>query len=517
MFTMAIPGSEAQFYRRLLFIGISTLLVLFRPGIQAQTWVNKLSTADVAWNSVTYGNGKYVAVARQTNQIMYSTDGNIWNATTHPCLTNVDWNDVTFGNGIFVAVSSNPPPGPNSAVMYSSDGITWNCSSMANRAAFNSVTYGNGLFVATSTGGYNGAFPYDGGVMTSPDGITWTSRNAALPGSWRGLTFANNLFVAVSNTLSGTQVMTSPDGITWTSRSTPVFNQWYSVTYGNGLYVAVSIDGTGNRVMTSPDGINWTIRSSAADNQWYDVTFGAGLFVAVSQSGTGNRAMSSTDGINWTTESTPNNNWRAVAFGNNQFVGVGNSGTGDRAMLRTGSLPLTLVSFRAAEKDEKIFLTWVTSWEENTSHFDVERSTNGMSFTKVATVQASGNSVRTLSYEFRDNTPPQGTLYYRLRQVDTDGKFSYSLTVRTRISGHLEAVSIGPNPTSGESTLLLPASWMGSYNCRIISASGTEVYRKNGLRAGSHKIDLSRWSPGMYRVTLWENGESVYQQWIMRR
>ena len=483
---------------------------------QGQAWINKNTTADVNWNSVVYGNGKFVAVARQSNQIMYSTDGNTWSPATHPCSSIVDWNDVTFGNGIFVAVCSNSPSGENNPVMYSSDGISWSCSTLPNRAHYSAVTYGNGLFVAVATAGYNGSPPYDGGVVTSPDGITWTKQNAAAPNSWRGLTFANNIFVAVATTGTGDRVMTSPDGINWTVRTSAADNDWYSVAYGNSLFVAVSITGSGNRVMTSPNGINWTIGSSAANNSWYDVTYGNGMFVAVSNSGSGNRVMSSTNGTSWNLETTPDNTWRGVAFGNNEFVAVGNSGTGNRAMIRTILLPLTLAALRAFERDGQSFLVWETTWEQNLSHFDVERSDNGKTFSKVGTVKATGNSDRLRSYEFRDNTSPQGVLHYRLRQVDDDGKFSYSKTVLVHIGGR-QSFSIGPNPTGGETRLMIPASLTGSYECRIISASGAVVYRKEGLRAGSHTLDLSRWAPGLYRVTLWENGQSIDQQWVTRR
>ncbi len=192
------------------------------------------------------------------------------------------WNSVTYGNGLFVAVSYT---GSGNRVMTSPDGITWTSRSSAADYFWSSVTYGNGLFVAVSTTGTGNR------VMTSPDGITWTSRSSVADNSWYSVTYGNGLFVAVSSTGTGNRVMTSPDGITWTSRSSAADNPWRAVTYGNGLFVAVSTTGSGNRVMTSPDGITWTSRSSAADNSWNSVTYGNGLFAAVSISGAGNRVM----------------------------------------------------------------------------------------------------------------------------------------------------------------------------------------------------------------------------------
>ena len=285
-------------------------------------WTIRNTAADFDWQSVAFGNGLYVAVARNTQNLMTSPDGITWTQRAHNCGA-LNWSDIIYANGIFVAVASGST---TNNVMTSTDGITWTPRT-TNSDNYNSVTYGNGLFVATATSGLGNR------VMTSPDGITWTARNAATTNAWRGVTFANGLFVAVATSGTGNRVMTSPDGINWTSRSSAANNSWYSVTYGNGLFVAVAIDGTGNRVMTSPDGITWTSRSSATDNQWYDVAFGNGRFVAVAQSGTGNRAMSSTDGINWISETTAaDNNWRGILCANGMFVSVANTGTGNRAM-----------------------------------------------------------------------------------------------------------------------------------------------------------------------------------------
>jgi hypothetical protein len=180
------------------------------------------------------------------------------------------------------------------------------------------------------------------------------------------------------------------------------------------------------------------------------------------------------------------------------------------------ALPLSLLDFTGEAVNSSVRLRWKTAWEQGTSHFEVERSMDASRFTRIGTVKAAGNSDKLRSYEFMDEAPPQGIVYYRLRMVDADGKFSYSSIVRVRIDGR-SSVTIGPNPTGGLATMVLPASWTGTYECRILSASGAVVYRQTGLRAGSHTLDLSRFANGLYRVTLWENGESVDQQWILRR
>src|SRR3989344_5070827 len=244
--------------------------------------------------------------------------------TTRASAADYQWQSVTYGNGLFVAVSLT---GTGNRVMTSPDGVNWTTASTPIDNGWRSVTYGNGLFVAVASTGTGNR------VMTSPDGVNWTLQSTPEDNSWHSVTYGNGLFVAVSYAGSSNRVMTSPDGVNWTARASSVNNSWQSVTYGNGLFVAVSVDGTGDGIMTSPDGINWTSQTSPADNAWRDVTYRNGLFVAVAVSGSGNGVMTSPDGINWTARaSSVDNSWRSVTYGNGLFVAVSFTGAGDGVM-----------------------------------------------------------------------------------------------------------------------------------------------------------------------------------------
>ncbi len=190
----------------------------------------------------------------------------------------------------------------NNTMLSSSDGITWNSSTISNTQTWNSIVWAPSLslFVAISSEGTGNR------VMTSSNGITWTSRTSAADNTWNSICWSPelSLFVAVSADGSNNRVMTSSDGINWTSRTSAANNIWASVCWSASLtlFVAVSTSGTGNRVMTSPDGINWTSRNTPIDNQWVSVSWSSllSLFVAVASSGTDTRFMTSSDGINWT-------------------------------------------------------------------------------------------------------------------------------------------------------------------------------------------------------------------------
>ena len=105
------------------------------------------------WSSVTYGNGRFVAVGNGSNTAAYSTDGITWTAATLP--SSGSWSSVTYGNGRFVAVGN----GSNTAA-YSTDGITWTAVTMPSSGHWISATYGNGRFVAVASNTDKAAYVY---------------------------------------------------------------------------------------------------------------------------------------------------------------------------------------------------------------------------------------------------------------------------------------------------------------------------------------------------------------------
>jgi hypothetical protein len=217
--------------------------------------------------------------------------------------------------------------------------------------------------------------------------------------------YANGLFVAVARTGVGDRVMTSPDGITWTLGSTPADNNWVSLAYGSGLFVAVAATGAGDRVMTSPDGLTWTIRSSASDNNWNGVTYGAGQFVAVGATGASNQVMTS----------------------------------------GTFTLPLHWLSVSAQlNSSGQARIMWQVE-EQNVVDYKVEKSTDGLKFNSIGSVAVQGDGQH--SYTFTESRELEQKAYYRIKQIDLDGRYTYSSILTLHRNGGGE-VSIYPNPTT---------------------------------------------------------------------
>ncbi|MFN4915460.1 MAG: T9SS type A sorting domain-containing protein [Sphingomonadales bacterium] len=506
----------------------NTLLVFYcfyfmNAGAQTN-WTSR-STAgfNYRWQSVTHDGAKFLAVGRPTagfsTLVMTSTDGFTWSSSTTN-LPTVNMNDVIFANGNFIAACSfvqGSGADQGIRIATSANGTSWTVRSTPN-TDWQSLAFGNNRVVAV---GSVENWPSTVKAMTSDDGgLTWTGRpSLPLSNIWTGVAFGAGKFVAVSTEGNGSpNIVYSNDGITWTGANVPSGNPtFWSVAFGNNRFVAVSQSGV---AATSTDGINWTAANTPGGNKWRDVIYGAGKYVAVSDSGSVNRAMVSEDGINWFAENSASNNmWTGLAFENNMFVAVSSTGSGNRVMTRDGSiapLPVSLLSFSGRAADKEVHLNWVTASEQNSSHFEVERSANGKDYTAIGHVKAGGNSFSILNYQFKDVNSINGSSYYRLKQVDVDGKFTYSHKVFITMRGGSEAI-IGPNPSEAAVTLHLPGDWTGVYEYKIHDMKGQLLECSGGLHAGSNHISLNKLVNGKYLLTLWENGELRQQKWLLKQ
>jgi hypothetical protein len=116
-------------------------------------------------------------------------------------------------------------------------------------------------------------------------------------------------------------------------------------------------------------------------------------------------------------------------------------------------LPVTLLQFTAMAVDEKVRLQWVTTNEVNNHHFVIERSSDGIRFSPIGRDEARGNGGGQTTYTNWDNQPLSGMNYYRLKQVDIDGRFTYSPVIAIRFDRQAHLVQVFPNPATVAFTL----------------------------------------------------------------
>ncbi len=117
-------------------------------------------------------------------------------------------------------------------------------------------------------------------------------------------------------------------------------------------------------------------------------------------------------------------------------------------------MPVELTEFYAAPESNMVVLNWSTATEKNSNLFEIEKSTDGLSFEKIGTEDSkatNGNSNAQLNYSYKDNSPSDGMSYYRLKQIDFNGAFEYHpiISVDFEVKNNVKFV-VFPNPNMGE-------------------------------------------------------------------
>jgi hypothetical protein len=176
----------------------------------------------------------------------------------------------------------------------------------------------------------------------------------------------------------------------------------------------------------------------------------------------------------------------------------------------TCALPLQFLSFSGLYANDASMLLWQTAQEINSSYFDVEMSRNGVDFAAFGRVKANGAGDG--SYRYLHQSPPPGMVYYRLRQVDKDGRFSYTGIITLRIdAARQKGLYLLPNPARDMINLVYPASDRVS-TAMIVNSTGILVKSKTlPLRSSACIINIHELPAGIYYVYI-RDGKTVEKQ-----
>ncbi|MES2560606.1 MAG: T9SS type A sorting domain-containing protein [Bacteroidota bacterium] len=189
-------------------------------------------------------------------------------------------------------------------------------------------------------------------------------------------------------------------------------------------------------------------------------------------------------------------------------------------------LPVTLVSFAARKQQMNVELNWATAGEYNASHYEIERSTDGVSFAQVSMVKANGTTGKLIRYQYTDAEilmKQDPTLYYRLKMVDNDGQFEYSKTVlisNTDENMNQSEMVVYPNPFTNEVTVSFESSNASDLKLEVADITGKIIatYHKPGME-GNNLITLSELSglkAGLYFISI-SNGEHTQSSKLMKQ
>jgi hypothetical protein len=219
-----------------------------------------------------------------------------------------------------------------------------------------------------------------------------------------------------------------------------------------------------------------------SSGQWYQPTDGS-FTNAVSQGSAG--IFASANYLEWNGLTTFS-----------EFGGAGGSNQ---------PLPVELLSFSAECANESITLKWQTASEFNSSHFEVEKSTDGLNWNTIGQLPASGNSNELLSYSFQDVAKSINTIYYRLNQVDNDGlqKYYGPISPMCETSYPFIGRTI-PNPSENEFWLHISTSEQQTMRYTLQDINGTKIMENTAdLLPGSNMFPIRETIPsGMYFILL---------------
>ena len=260
------------------------------------------------------------------------------------------------------------------------------------------------------------------------------------------------------------------------------------VTHSDGS----SVDYTAEIMNSSPRTLSYTLPGSI------DRISGV-RYLSVSRSGAANLSSSSVtmyydadDGV-----SDPSNLRLVQDNGSSSWIDIGGTGSGSGSGSITSAslaainnvftfgnanggsnpLPVSWLYFNVWQKYNDVKLEWATAVERNADYFEVQRSTAGTEFVSIGRVQAAGNSNTLKKYSYADGNKIQGTVYYRIKQVDTDGSFTLSAIKSVNTSS--EQTMIFPNPPAPEGyTLSLSDKFIGELTVRTLDVTGRILSEK---------------------------------------
>jgi hypothetical protein len=175
-----------------------------------------------------------------------------------------------------------------------------------------------------------------------------------------------------------------------------------------------------------------------------------------------------------------------------------------------GSLPVFLHKFSVTQTGSEHLVKWTTEQEIEIDYYELERSTDGVRF-QVINRQVANNTTGTNHYSYADNSFLPGVNYYRLKILERDGTFKYSIIVRTEAEQQVETFRVVPNPVTNDFSLLYSSPGDGVVTIRISDITGRLVFTtKEGVNRGNNVIymqHLPKWKAGTYFITVDNKGE----------
>lgn len=268
---------------------------------------------------------------------------------------------------------------------------------------------------------------------------------------------------------------------------------------------------------------HWIIEQTGITNPLYDVEYGYAL-----------SDIEGSDAFIYPAKYNAGGWQSSSESGSNAMIGNGSVNTATRAITWSGitsfseftafgsgtALPIELLEFTAHPLDKIVNLLWTTASEANNSHFVIERSRNTITTEEIARIEGAGNSNSIRNYKTTDENPMEGISYYRLKQIDYDGKFSHSEWVAVNFAGSrrvdIDAVFVSKN--TGELIVKCANPVCGQAEFQIFDTGGKLVrsFHPGAISANwSGSIPLDSEASGSYILRLSADGQSAFRKFVV--
>jgi hypothetical protein len=159
------------------------------------------------------------------------------------------------------------------------------------------------------------------------------------------------------------------------------------------------------------------------------------------------------------------------------------------------------LNFSATPENDHVNLFWSTATETNNAYFTIEKTKDGINYEVVGRVDGAGNSTHTLNYSTIDENPFEGTSYYRLKQTDYNGQFSYSEIVPVNFVKEENLFSVYPNPGYGAVKVICPGDKSETIELKIFDDTGKLISLSNSTIGELDQMELNL-SQGIYSITV---------------
>jgi hypothetical protein len=184
----------------------------------------------------------------------------------------------------------------------------------------------------------------------------------------------------------------------------------------------------------------------------------------------------------------------------------------------SSGLPINLLSINGHNEQNVNIVKWVTSSEINNSHFDIERSEDGIEFTKIGETKSAGNTTVNTNYSFTDKAPFNGTNYYRLKQWDFNGEFQYSKIISIENKSKKQGFTIYPNPAIGNITVQSSTTKTYNRTVEVVDMIGRKVTSLT-LPANQNVININtqNFGNGVYLVRVNDGNEMIIEKLVINK